>query len=78
MLLSCGLTHSSKMPEANYLLSVSWGYIKVCIWVCVYVGDKLSGVWGPAEPLACLCEMDERSVNSIVWVAQQWRRSLLH
>jgi len=21
------------MPEVNYLLSVSWGYIKVCLWV---------------------------------------------
>lgn len=30
--LSCreGKT-GSKMPEVNYLLSVSWGYIKVCI-----------------------------------------------
>lgn len=29
----------SKMPEANYLLSVSWGYIKVC-------GAYLRSVWG--------------------------------
>lgn len=27
------LTEDSNMPEVNYLLSVSWGYIKVCLWV---------------------------------------------
>lgn len=27
----------SKMPEANYLLSVSWGYIKVC---SVYLAEE--------------------------------------
>lgn len=27
------LTEDSNMPEVNYLLSVSWGYIKVRLWV---------------------------------------------
>ncbi len=27
------LTEDSNMPEVNYLLSVSWGYIKVCVCV---------------------------------------------
>lgn len=72
MLLSCGRTHSSKMPEANYLLSVSWGYIKVCIWVCEW------GLGSSRDPLAWLCEMNKRLVNTAVYVAQKWRRSLLH
>lgn len=33
---SSGFRHELRtpiMPEVNYLLSVSWGYIKVCLWV---------------------------------------------
>lgn len=54
------------MPEANYLLSVSWGYIKVC---GVYL-QSWSGLLIPFSDCAVLHHFNQRNVDDCFQAVQ--------
>lgn len=68
-LLLCAFGALAKMPEANYLRSVSWGYIKVWffwIWIYESVGlDKYRG-----------CKVAKREQH-LIWALCIYLRSLV-
>lgn len=51
------------MPEANYLLSVSWGYIKVCI----ESARKCCVVWVSVRASVRLLTLRVCSAAPVVW-----------